>query len=208
MSKVITVATTIVAMFCASASYGQAQNAGYSPQQDAVFQQSQYQSSFNPRLGSPAPGTGKMLVACRAEVPSNNTTYFSATSEAPSVSNARKEFRELVATQYGAVSQVQCVGKFNPAVVQDTVQQWQDKARATNNAIVNTDWQPTAASDQGSHSDNGRMARAGARVACGNGVVNSSAPCSSLHEVLTPSSNTAAGNPGELSNPGQFSFQR
>jgi len=207
MSKVRTLAVAVVLMLCASVSYAQAQNAGYSPQQDAVFQQGQYQSNFDPRLGrSPAPR--KMLVACRAEVPSNNTTYFSATSEAPSVSNARKEFRELVATQYGAVSQVQCVGKFNPAVVQDTVQQWQDKARATNNAIVNTDWQPTAASDQGSHSDNGRMARAGARVACGNGVVNSSAPCSSLHEVLTPSSNTAAGNPGELSNPGQFSFQR
>jgi hypothetical protein len=61
-----------------------------------------------------------------------------------------------VTTQYGAVSQVQCVGKFNPAVVKDTVQQWQDKARATNNAFIDTDWQPTAASDQGSFY-NGRI---------------------------------------------------
>ena len=107
----------------------------------------QYQSSFNPRLGSPAPG--KMFVACRAEVPSNNTAYFSPTFRAPAVSRARKDFRELVTTQYGPVSNLQCAGKFNQAVVNEQVEKWKDSARSTKNAIVDTDWQPTAARDQG-----------------------------------------------------------
>ena len=52
-------------------------------------------------------------------------------------------------TQYGPVSNLQCAGKFNQAVVNEQVEKWKDSARSTKNAIVDTDWQPTAARDQG-----------------------------------------------------------
>jgi hypothetical protein len=89
-------------------------------------------------------GPGKMYVACWAEVPSHNTAYFSATFEASSTYNARKEFRQLVTTQYGPASKVQCAGKFNETVVNEQVEKWKDSARSKN-AIVDTDWQPVAA---------------------------------------------------------------
>jgi hypothetical protein len=151
MSKVRAVAVAIGLMLCTSVAF--AQFATYSPAAGGWI-------DVPPRRVLPEPAPGGLYVACSAEVPSQSTAYFTATFNAPAVSSARKEFRQLVTTQYGAVSQVQCVGKFNPAVVKDTVQQWQDKARATNNAIVNTDWQPTAARDQGGHylaSEGGRM---------------------------------------------------
>jgi hypothetical protein len=181
MSKVQAVAATVVLMLCASVSdaqqpFSQSSNPGSYvgfAQTPSAFGNTSASTTGSAALTGTyrkAPWPGRMYVACWAEVPSHSTAYFSPTFPAPAVSSARKEFRELVTTQYGAVSQVQCVGKFNPAVVKDTVQQWQDKARATNNAIIDTDWQPTAASDQGSrdatkitmssagsHSDNGRM---------------------------------------------------
>jgi hypothetical protein len=89
-------------------------------------------------------GPGKMYVACWAEVPSHNTAYFSATFEAPSAYNARKEFRKLVTTQYGPVSKLQCAGKFSETVVNEQVEKWKDAAH-TENTIVDTDWQPVAA---------------------------------------------------------------
>jgi hypothetical protein len=88
---------------------------------------------------------GALYVACWADVPSHNTAYFSATFVAPTAYSARKEFRELVTTQYGAVSHVKCASKFSKAVMRDIVQQWKDKARATNNAIVETDWAASTA---------------------------------------------------------------
>ena len=157
MSKVRNVAATIVLMLCASVSYAQqpfsqssnpGSYVGFAQTPGAFLNSSSASTTASAALTGTyrkAPWPGRMYVACWAEVPSHSTAYFSPTFPAPAVSSARKEFRELVTTQYGAVSHVQCVGKFNPAVVKDTVQQWQDKARATNNAIIDTDWQPTAA---------------------------------------------------------------
>jgi hypothetical protein len=83
-------------------------------------------------------------VASWAEVPSRNTAYFSATFPSPTVNAARKEFRQLVTTQYGAVGKLQCAGRFSQSVVDEKVEKWKDSAR-TKNAIVDTDWQPVAA---------------------------------------------------------------
>ena len=89
-----------------------------------------------------------MYVACWAEVPSKGTAYFSPTLLAPAVSSARKEFRKRVTAQYGEISQLRCAGKLSEAMVKNIVQQWRDQARSTNNAIVDTDWQPTATRDE------------------------------------------------------------
>ena len=72
----------------------------------------------------------------------------SPTLLAPAVSSARKEFRKRVTAQYGEISQLRCAGKFSGAIVKNIVQQWKDQARSTNNAIVDTDWQPTATRDE------------------------------------------------------------
>ena len=144
MSKVRTVAATIVLMLCASVSHAQSQ------QPLPVFPSSespgniQFQSQANrpsdyANLGMPSFNPGPMYVACRAEVPSHNTAYFSATFQAPAVSSARKEFRQLVTTQYGPVSNLQCAGKFNQAVVNEQVEKWKDSARSTKDAVVDTD---------------------------------------------------------------------
>ena len=143
MSKVRAVAATLVLMLCASVSYAQSPNAGsYVPQ--TISPNNNSFSSIN-RYIPPSPAPGQMYVACWAEASSQNTPYFSATFTTPSVSSARKEFRQLVTTQYGPVSNLQCAGKFNQAVVNEQVEKWKDSARSTKNAIVDTDWQPTAA---------------------------------------------------------------
>jgi hypothetical protein len=85
-----------------------------------------------------------MYVACWAEVPSHNTAYFSATFLSPTVNSVRKEFRQLVMTQYGPVGKLQCAGKFSEAVVNEQVAKWKDSARSKN-AVIDTDWQPVAA---------------------------------------------------------------
>jgi hypothetical protein len=90
------------------------------------------------------PPLGMMYVACWAEVPSHNTAYFTAPFLSPTVNNARKEFRELVTTQYGAVGKLQCAGKFNETVVNERVEKWKEST-SSKNAIVDTDWQPVAA---------------------------------------------------------------
>jgi hypothetical protein len=93
-------------------------------------------------FGAPYSASRSMHVACWAEVPSHNTAYFSATFAAPSVYNARKEFRQLVTAQIGPVSKLQCAGKFSETVVNERVEEWKDSARSTKNAIVDTDWRP------------------------------------------------------------------
>ena len=116
MSKVRTVAATIVFMLCASVSNAQ--------------------SAF-PNLGSHTADTGgPMYVACWAEVPSQNTAYFSATFAASSVNALKKQFRSFVTTHYGPVSKLQCTGKFSGTVVNEQVEKWKDSARTTNNAII------------------------------------------------------------------------
>ena len=147
MSKVIAVAATIVFMLGASVAHAQAVPSAQNPFDTA--------NPLSPPCTDSATtvvtglrceasrGPGKMYVACWAEVPSHNTAYFSATFEAASVYNARKEFRQLVTTQYGAVGKLQCAGKFNQTVVNEQVAKWKDSARSKN-AIVDTDWQPVA----------------------------------------------------------------
>jgi hypothetical protein len=85
-------------------------------------------------IGSPE--RGAMYVACRAEVASNNTAYFSPIFAASSVNVVRKEFRKVVTTQYGPVSKLQCTGKFSGTMVNEQVEKWKDSARTTNNAII------------------------------------------------------------------------
>jgi len=154
MSKVRAVAATIVLMLCASGSYAQAPSAnGWA---GTPIGQAQLGWTFqSPSSANPNPGTQSasrisrdstptgMYVACWAEVPSHNTAYFSATFEAPTVYGARKEFRKLVTTQYGAVGKLQCAGKFNETVVNEQVEKWKESARSKN-AIVDTNWQPVA----------------------------------------------------------------
>jgi hypothetical protein len=116
MSKVRTVAATIALMLCASVSYAQ------SP-------------SSNPGSYTLNPA-GPMYAACWAEVPSQNSAYFSATFAASSVNALRKQFRSFVTTQFGPVSKLQCTGKFSGTVVNEQVEKWKDSARTTNNAII------------------------------------------------------------------------
>jgi len=87
MSKVRTVAATIVLMFCASVSYAQ-----------PPFSQSSNPGSYT---SNPA---GPMYAACWAEVPSQNTAYFSATFLIPAVNTLKDQFRTFVTTQYGPAS--------------------------------------------------------------------------------------------------------
>jgi len=153
MSKVRAVAATIVLMLCASVSYGQAAAPnGYAGTADGQAQLGRtFQSppsgllpntSSASRISRDSTPTG-MYVACWAEVPSHNTAYFTAPFPSPTVYAARKEFRQLVTTQYGAVGKLQCAGKFNQTVVNEQVAKWKDSARSKN-AIVDTDWQPVA----------------------------------------------------------------
>jgi len=135
MSKVGAVAATVVFMLGASVAHAQA-----TPSQAGLALQNPY--NFMPLYLTNEPGT--MYVACWAEVPSHNTAYFSATFPSPTVSSARKEFRNVVTTQYGPVGKLQCAGKFNETVVNEQVEKWKDSARSKN-AIVDTDWQPVAA---------------------------------------------------------------
>jgi hypothetical protein len=88
------------------------------------------------RDSTPTYGPG-MYVACWAEVPSHNTAYFSATFAAPTVNGIRKEFRQFVKTQYGPVTNLQCIGKYSEAGVNEQVEKWKDSAR-NKNAIVDT----------------------------------------------------------------------
>jgi hypothetical protein len=142
------VALAVVSMLCASVSYAQSQQplpvfpSSESPG-NVQFQQRAYPRDQN--LGTPFSYGGSFHVACWAEVPSHSTAYFTATFGAPAVSSARKEFRKLVTTQYGPVSNLQCTGKFSGTAVNEQVEKWKDSARSTKNAIVDTGWHPTAA---------------------------------------------------------------
>jgi hypothetical protein len=151
VSKVRAVAATIVFMLGVSVSYAQGPPLTFPLNQQTTNvppDRATAVNSYN-RLDSSGAGpgyptaNGQLYVACWAEVPSHNTAYFSATFAAPTVNSARKEFRELVTTQYGAVGKLQCAGKFNEAVVNEQVEKWKDSARSKN-AIVDTDWQPVA----------------------------------------------------------------
>jgi hypothetical protein len=131
-------AFAVVLMLCASAGY--AQRSSYEISGQTLQPYNNSFSSINQY--TPSPARGKMYVACWAEVSSRGTAYFSSTFAAPVMSAARKEFRELVTTQYGPVSQLRCAGKFSEAVVMDMVGQWKDEARTANNAVVDTGWNP------------------------------------------------------------------
>jgi hypothetical protein len=141
MSKVTTVAVAVVSMFCASVSYAQGSDAKLPSANPGSYPQPiSPGASFNsmntgPRWASPEP-PGAMYVACWADVPSQNTAYFRATFAAPAVNTIRKQFRTFVTTQYGPVSDLQCTGKFNRAVVNERVEKWKDSVRTTNNAII------------------------------------------------------------------------
>ncbi len=154
------VAVAVGLMLCASVAHSQSA-ADQERNRDAagVINQSPYGqaglAARNPYNYTPQPMSSKsatrilksqdpggMHVACWAEVPSHNTAYFSATFLAPSAYSARKEFRQLVTTQYGPVSSLRCAGKFSETVVNGLVEKWKDSARSTKNAIVDTDWRP------------------------------------------------------------------
>src|SRR5262249_14103316 len=123
MSKVKAVAATIVVMLCASvADAQQPTEIGRNPigPGDNQLAPPCTDSGTTVVKGlrcEASQGPGKMYVACWAEVPSHNTAYFSATFEASSTYNARKEFRQLVTAQYGPAGKVQCAGKFSETVV-------------------------------------------------------------------------------------------
>ena len=130
MSKVRTIAATIVLAVCASVSYAQlpSSNPGsYTQNTGRVMEQPGRPTNW------PA---GPMYAACWAEVPSQNSAYFSATFAASSVNALRKQFRTFVTTQFGPVSKLQCTGKFSGTVVNEQVEKWKDSARTTNNAII------------------------------------------------------------------------
>jgi hypothetical protein len=140
MSKVTTVAVAIVSMLCASVTKAQS---SYTPMPVYPSSESlgnvQFQSGANTWSGQlqvVSPDTGGLYVACWAEVPSNNTAYFSPTFAASSVNVVRKEFRKVVTTQYGPVSKLQCTGKFSGTMVNERVEKWKDSARTANNAII------------------------------------------------------------------------
>jgi hypothetical protein len=140
MSKVTTVAVAIVSMLCASVSCAQS---SYTPMPVYPSSESlgnvQFQSEANNWSGQGqvvSPDTGRLYVACWAEVSSQNTAYFSATLASPSVNALRKQFRTFVTTHYGPVSNVQCTGKFSETMVNERVEKWKDSARTANNAII------------------------------------------------------------------------
>jgi hypothetical protein len=85
---------------------------------------------------------GPLYVACWAETPSGDSAYFSATFESHSPWKARKEFREIVATRYGPVSQARCAGNASSTKLKELVAQWKEEARAASAAIVDTGWEP------------------------------------------------------------------
>jgi len=130
-------------MLGASVSYAQGPPVTFPQTQQASVPADPYGLAAKEFRLTNEPGT--MYVACRAEVPSHNTAYFSATFPSPTVNSARKEFRKVVTTQYGRVGKLQCASKFNETVVNEQVAKWKDSARSTKNAIVDTDWQPVAA---------------------------------------------------------------
>ena len=207
MSKVKAVAATIVLMLCASVSYAQSSQtplpvfpSSQSPG-NIQFQSQANRPSDYANLGMPSFNPGPMYVACRAEVPSHNTAYFSATFQAPAVSSARKEFRQLVTTQYGPVSNLQCAGKFNQAVVNEQVEKWKDSARSTKNAIVDTDWQPTAALREPGPSSP-YLESLGARMKRGTAVEMQTHPDGGSPSGFVPGNNSS----GTVA--GQSNFQR
>jgi hypothetical protein len=151
MSKVRAVAATIVFMLGASVAQAQVDRPSQSGQNPFDLANplpppcTESATTVVTGLRCEAPqGPGKMYVACWAEVPSHNTAYFTGPFLSPTVNSARKEFRQLVTTQYGPVGKLQCAGKFNQTVVNEQVEKWKDSARSKN-AIVDTDWQPVAA---------------------------------------------------------------
>jgi hypothetical protein len=151
MSKVRAVAATIVFMLGASVSYAQSSDTSLrqprtpfmgpstlDPNTWTLQSASRLSRGSTPGISSSGTyGPGMMYVACWAEVPSNNTAYFSATFAAPTVNGIRKEFRQFVKTQYGPVTNLQCIGKYSEAGVNEQVEKWKDSAR-NKNAIVDT----------------------------------------------------------------------
>jgi hypothetical protein len=140
MSKVRTVVATIVLMLCASVSHTQTYAYGVFPSSESPgnvqFQSGANNWSTGPSQFYLAPDSGRLYVACWAEVSSQNTAYFSATFAGPAVNPVRKQFRTFVTTHYGPVSKVQCTGKFNQAVVNEQVEKWKESARTEKNAII------------------------------------------------------------------------
>ena len=149
MSKVRTVAATIVLMLCASVSdaqppFSQSSNpgsyVGFSQTPSAL--QSMYpRDQIGVRTGPvtrPSSSYVPSYVACWAEVPSHNTAYFSATFEVPGVNYFRKQFRTFVTTHYGRVSKLQCTDALVRAAVTEQVEKWKDSARTKKDAIVDT----------------------------------------------------------------------
>jgi len=138
MSKVGTVAATIVLALGASVAHAQGSDAKMPSTNPASYipQNTSINYSSSSLSYAPGPGPGEMYVACWARVAANNTAYFSPTLAASSVNVVRKEFRKVVATQYGPVSKLQCTGKFSGTMVNEQVEKWKDSARTTNNAII------------------------------------------------------------------------
>ena len=144
MSKVRTVAATIVLMLGASVSFAQppfsqssnpGSYVGFAQTPGAALNNSS--SSINQHIPQ-SPALGSLYVACWAEVPSNNTAYFSATFAGPAVNPVRKQFRTFVTTQFGPVSKLQCTAALARAAVTEQVEKWKDTARTAQNAIVET----------------------------------------------------------------------
>src|SRR5262245_7403861 len=149
MSKVRTVAATIVLVLCASVSdaqppFSQSSNpgsyVGFAQTPSAL--QSQYpRDQIGVRPGPVARASSSYVpsyVACWAEVPSHNTAYFSATFEVPGVNDFRKQFRTFGTTHYGRVDKLQCTDSLVRSAVTEQVEKWKDSARTKKNAIVDT----------------------------------------------------------------------
>src|SRR6185295_18205180 len=125
---------TIVLMFCASVSYAQppfsqssnpGSYVGFAQTPSAL--QSQYpRGQMTGARSSPDPATSptyvQSYVACWAEVPSQNTAYFSATFAMPPHNTLKEQFRTFVTTQYGPVNKLRCTAALSSAAVTKQVE--------------------------------------------------------------------------------------
>ena len=120
-------------------SVGHAQGIQRSSDQPGFFQPSGAQYGVG---GGPFVPAGRLYVACWADAPASASTYFSATFQSHAPWKSRKEFRELVATRFGSVSEARCAGNTSFEKLEERVQQWKDDARAASSEIVDTGWEP------------------------------------------------------------------